>query len=298
MNRSLKAKKRILASRLSNARSTNNERQLEKALQAYFKRLEKRIQHNLQDYWNDNLVVGQVNYITEPITNTHEEYYEILEKYILREYGLGAREAERLVRNLNPNRVANKSITQGVMLKKIYDLFGTLPGAEEDLLTKVFIASEMTLARVDKSIMDIITTGYKEGKGINYVAQQITERFQQLRSWESKRIARTEIHNAHNRATMDTYQEYGVEYTMWITAGDRRVRGLKKKDKANHVKLDGEIIRLGDTYSNGLRYPGDTEGPIEEWINCRCSNAPYVIAYGYVAPPQQRFKETDLIKIR
>ena len=51
-------------------------------------------------------------------------------------------------------------------------------------------------------------------------------------------------------------------------------------------------------YSNGLRFPGDTDGPIEEWINCRCSNAPYVLPYGYAAPPQQQFRENDLIKIK
>ena len=123
------------------------------------------------------------------------------------------------------------------------------------------------------------------------------ERFGQLQSWESKRIARTEIHNAHNRAVIDTYNEYGVEYTMWISAKDKRVRTYKKGDKADHRILNGEIIRLGDTYSNGLKFPGDTDGPLVEWINCRCSNAPYVVPYGYMAPPDKRqFRESDLIK--
>ena len=290
--KALKAKKQILRSQISNARSMNNERQLERALQRYFKALEKQIQRNLKFYWQDNLVVGQVDLITEPILNSHDVYYEILEKYISREYALGTNEAERLIRQLNRNRVANKSIIPKprALLKKTIELFGIHATAEQDLLTRVFIASERTLARVNESINLIITDGYRSGKGINFVANQLTKRFDQLTSWESKRIARTEIHNAHNRATMDTYTDYGVEYTMWIAANDDRVR-------ESHEEINGEIIRLGDTYSNGLKYPGDTDGPIEEWINCRCSNAPYVIPYGYAAPPQQQFTENDLIKI-
>ena len=293
MNKSLKAKKQILRSQVNNARSLNNERQLERALQKYFKSLEKQVQRNLEFYWNDNLVLGQVDYITEPILQSHDVYYEILKKYVSREYQLGTQEAERLINQLNRNRVANKSIVPRprAFLKKTFELFGIHATAEQDLLTRVFIASERTLARVNESINLIITDGYRSGKGINYVTNQILKRFDQLTSWESKRIARTEIHNAHNRATMDTYSDYGVEYTMWIAANDDRVR-------ESHEEINGEIIRLGDTYSNGLKYPGDTDGPIEEWINCRCSNAPYVVPYGYIAPPQEQFTEADLIKIK
>ena len=288
----LKAKKQILRSQVSNARSLNNERQLERALARYFKSLERQVQRNLQTYWQDNLVLGQVDLITEPILQSHDVYYEILEKYVSREYQLGTNEAERLVNQLNRNRVANKAIIPKprALLKKTIELFGIHATAEQELLTRVFIASERTLARIDESINLIITDGYRSGKGINYVANNLTKRFDQLTTWESKRIARTEIHNAHNRGTMHKYEEQGVEYTMWIAANDDRVR-------ESHEEINGEIIRLGDKYSNGLRYPGDTDGPIEEWINCRCSNAPFVLPYGYAAPPLEQFRETDLIKI-
>ena len=431
--KALKAKKQILRTQISNARSRNNERQLERALQRYFKALEKQVQRNLRFYWQDNLVMGQVDLITEPIMNSHDEYYEILKKYIVREYQLGQDEAERLVHQLNKNRVANKAKvkkpkqnpnlqneftkdfytlvsqaegTKGIELKPIYNrlkrkykskvknraefeklftnavqatntrlypsrdpdqkvifgkgknargfgyidrgkikkpvesnpkpveeptpktvnetvptepkpvvtettnsttslklsdnynLFGTLSTAEDDLLNRTFEASIGTLMRVDQSIKTIITDGYKSGQGINFVANLIRDRFGQLQGWEAKRIARTEIHNAHNRAVMDTYQNYDVQYTMWVSAKDDRVRTYKKGDKADHRILNGQIIRLGDTYSNGLKYPGDTDGPLVEWINCRCSNAPYVIPYGYAAPPMEQFTENDLIKIR
>ena len=286
--KALKAKKQILQSQVSNARSRNNERQLERELQRFFDRLGKQVQSNLEEYWSDHLLQGQINLISKPISEAQAEYYLILQKYNKREYRLGIQEAERLVK-LADKPIAEKAIKP--RLFKRYDLFATLRGAEEDLLERVFIASQATLNRVDTSIKTLLTEGYQSGKGINYVANLLTKRFDQLQTWEAKRIARTEIHNSHNTAVMDTYNEYGVEYTMWIAADDERTR-------ESHLEINGEIIRLGDTYSNGLRFPGDTDGPIEEWINCRCSNAPYVLPYGYTAPPQQQFRENDLIKIK
>ena len=286
-------KRQILASQISGARSRNNEKQLEKELSRFFNRLGKQVQSNLNEYWSDDLVNGQVDLILKPISEAHIEYYKILLKYIKREYKLGQDEAHRLV------KLAVKGHAfKAIRIKKRLDLFGTLRGAEDHLLDKVFTASAATLARVESSINGILLDGYKSGKGINYISGLLTRRFDQLTTWEAKRIARTEIHNSHNTAVMDTYNDLGVEFTMWITSHDDRVRGLKPTDTADHVELDGEIIRLGDTYSNGLRYPGDTDGPIEEWINCRCANAPYVLPYGYIAPPNERFHEEDIIKIR
>ena len=287
----------ILASQISSARSRNNERQLQKELSRFFSRLGEQIQSNLTEYWNDNLVLGQVDLIIKPISEAQTEYYHILQKYDKREYQLGQREAQRLVK-LAIKGYSFKAVKPKARLRDRFNLFATLRGAEEDLFERVFIASQQTMARIEQSIMGLILNGYKSGKGINYVADTIQRRFDQLTTWESKRIARTEIHNSHNTAVMDTYNELGVEYTMWITAHDDRVRGLKPTDTADHVELDGEIIRLGDTYSNGLKYPGDTDGPIEEWINCRCANAPYVMPYGYMAPPTEQFKESDIIKIK
>ena len=295
--KALKAKKQILRTQISNARSRNNERQLERELQRFFDRLGKQVQSNLEEYWSDHLLQGQVDLITKPVSEAQAEYYLILQKYNKREYRLGIQEAERLVK-LSKKPIAEKAIKP--RLFKRYDLFATLREAEEDLLNRVFIASQATLERVDTSIKTLLTEGYQSGKGINYVANLLIKRFDQLQTWESKRIARTEIHNSHNTAVMDTYQELGVEYTMWISAGDDGRTRETHLGPADGVPdgVNGEIIPMGGTYSNGLQYPGDTSGPIEEWINCRCSNAPYVIPYGYMAPSFSPFREEDLIKIR
>ena len=287
--KALKVKKQILRNRISNARTRNNERQLERELARFFDSLGKQVQSNHEEYWSDHLLQGQINLISKPIMEAQAEYYLILQKYNKREYNLGIQEAQRLVKLAN-KPVAEKAIKP--RLSKRLDLFATLRGAEEDLLERVFIASQATLARVDTSIKTLLTEGYQSGKGINYVSNLLVKRFDQLQTWEAKRIARTEIHNSHNTAVMDTYQELGVEYTMWISAGD------DGRTRDSHLEVDGEIIPVGGTYSNDLKFPGDTDGDPSEWINCRCSNAPYVIPYGYAAPPFSPFREEDLIKIR
>ena len=290
----MKAKREVLASQVSLKRTQNNERQLEQSLSKFFKGLSEEVLKNLEEYWSEyQLLQGQIDLIVQPITDAQQDYYDILSKYIKREYKLGQKEAERLV-NQAGLRYAYKMPRPKRLINFIHNrnnLFGTLEEAEEELLTKTFIASKRTLARVATSINGIITTGYTSGKGINVVAQLLQTRFNQLETWEAKRIARTEIHNAHNNAIMKTYESLDVEYTQWIAADDDRTR-------ESHVEVDREIIRLGDEYSNGLKYPGDTDGPIEEWINCRCSNAPFVMPYGYMAPPdKEQFREDDLIKI-
>ena len=285
----------ILASQIALKRSQNNETELQNALAKYFKIIETAIQSNLEEYWSDTLLLqGHLDLILQPLTDGEEAYYQILEQYIKREYKLGISEAKRLV-ELAVNPQANKSIFDKLK-KKVNikatrnNLFGTLTDAEQELLERTKIFSKKTLARITTDINQILTKGYTDGKGINVVATTITKRFNQLETWEARRIARTEIHNAHNNAVMKTYDTLGVEYTQWIAADDDRTR-------ESHIEVDREIIRIGDTYSNGLQYPGDTDGPIEEWINCRCSNAPFVMPYGYTAPPMTQFREDDLIKI-
>ena len=285
----------ILSSKIALKRSQNNEKELEKELRILFQNIEEEIQDLLQEYGNVEVILqGQIEIILSPIQQANTEYYEIIKKHILREYELGTREGDRLVQLNNPDIIVAEVINE--IRRK--NLFGTLEYTEEKLLNESFAASQQTLNRVDESIREIITEGYKSGKGINHVAGEIQTRFGQLRTWETKRIARTEIHTAHQQGIMKSYETLGVEYTQWMSAHDRRVRGHKKTDKANHIRMDGEIIPFGGTYSNKLKYPGDKTGPIEEWINCRCTNAPFIMPPGMMAPPgRSYFEEKDLIPI-
>ena len=290
-------KNQILASKISVIRSLNNEQALKYELTQFFQNLKKTVLHELEEYYNEEFMFqAHADLILAPIFEAQQEYYNILRKFNHKEYNFGRKEGRRLVKlarkraNRNSIAYADKAKTPSIINASIKkdDLFGTNPWSEEKLLNQSFTASEKTMNRVDSDINKILSDGYREGKGINSVRNDITKRFDQLSSWEATRIARTEIHNSHNMGTMDIYQEMGVEYIQWVSSHDRRTR-------RTHRKVNGEIISLGGTYSNRLRYPGDTSGPIEEWINCRCSNAPFIIPDGYMAPSFSPFKEKDLI---
>ena len=276
-------------------RSKNNEKQLTLELAQLFKEIDDQIQELLQEYGtSETLLQGQITIILSPIKASHEEYYNIIKEHVLKEFEMGTAEGDRLVELNNPKMV--QEVINEIRRK---NLFGTLEYTEQKLLNETFTASERTLARVNENINKILTEGYQSGEGIEKVSQSITKRFQQLETWEARRIARTEIHTAHNQGIMRSYETLDVEYTQWVSAHDSRVRGHRKTDKANHIIMDGEIIPFGGTYSNGLKYPGDKSGKIEEWINCRCSHAPFVVPSGHIVPPgRSHFEESDLISFR
>ncbi|MFD8937318.1 phage portal protein [Streptomyces sp. NPDC059578] len=54
----------------------------------------------------------------------------------------------------------------------------------------------------------------------------------------------------------------GLTHKVWRTGG--------KNPRASHVRMDGDSVELGGTFSNGLRWPGDANGSADETANCNC----------------------------
>ena len=80
-----------------------------------------------------------------------------------------------------------------------------------------------------------------------------------------KTIARTETAATSNTATFSTYKAEGVKQKEWV-GGTRE----------SHAAVDGEVRAMGQSFSNGLLYPGDPSGPADEVINCTCTVSPVV----------------------
>ncbi|WP_407420685.1 phage minor head protein [Methanobrevibacter sp.] len=256
---------------------------------------------NLEEYYGDVLFNAQLELILAPIHEYHKQYYDTIMKYKLKEHRKGRVQGKRLITRTKQYAKqyskayyggAVKEDTINVPMSSIIkkdELFATSDYSAEHMRDKTFVASENTLARVDKDINGIITDGYRDGWGINDVTNSINKRFDQLESWEAQRIARTEIHGSHMQGVMKSYEDMGVEYTQWASAHDNRTRDT-------HIEIDGEIIPFGGVFSNGLRYPGDTNGAISEWINCRCGNLPWFCPPGFMVPVgMTNFRESDLI---
>lgn len=91
-----------------------------------------------------------------------------------------------------------------------------------------------------------------------------------LFSSDLERIVRTEMNDFQNAGAFAAELSLGVEYHQWVSRQDAWVRKTHKK----HTGVHGEIVRVGERFSNGLLFPGDRKGPLREWISCRCKLVP------------------------
>lgn len=84
----------------------------------------------------------------------------------------------------------------------------------------------------------------------------------------SIRNARTMTTSAQNGGRLDSMlraKRMGIDMKqMWIATLDNRTRH-------SHRQVDGEQCEVGETFSNGCRFPGDPDGKPHEVYNCRCS---------------------------
>jgi SPP1 gp7 family putative phage head morphogenesis protein len=172
-----------------------------------------------------------------------------------------------------------------------YRLFDFSQAIYDNLTRQTFVASARTMARVRDNIMSIISQSYQEGIGIQDAARRLKKEFATLNDYETRRIARTEINSAQNVGNYQTYFDYDINYHQWWTGQDARVR-------TSHKEIHGQIVKVGTKFSNGLLFPGDRNGPIKEWIHCRCTTVPYLMPLGFMAPPgMSTFRESDIIRI-
>ena len=82
------------------------------------------------------------------------------------------------------------------------------------------------------------------------------------------RIAKTEGHRIQCESAYNVQvraKEKGADIVkQWDSTLDSRTR-------ESHQKLDGEIVEVNKKFSNGLLYPGDSNGIASEVVNCRCA---------------------------
>lgn len=268
------------------------ENKLEKDLRRWFNKLQRKIQKLIDTYYDDELFFLHINKVYTIVEEMKPEYRAILLKHGLTQF-YNARETTTTLYTIQQKKVSTKAGLYEPQLIREEDvgLFRTNPQIEDSLRYNTFQASDTTLARVTQNITNNLADSYHEGLGIRDAGRRITKEFAGLKGWESRRIARTEINSAQNEGAFSAYDELGVEYQMWWTGNDNRVRD-------SHRPLHGHIVAVGNTFSNGLLYPGDKSGPIKEWINCRCTSIPYIIPLGKMAPPGlTEFTEDQLIDI-
>ena len=102
--------------------------------------------------------------------------------------------------------------------------------------------------------------------GAPEIKLRIQEQFAEISKARAIAISRTETGMAQSKATMEGYMQAGTPQHEWVSARDGLVRD-------SHVAVDGEVVNVGDPFSNGLTAPG-IGGDAADVINCRCVTAP------------------------
>lgn len=209
-----------------------------------------------------------------------------------------------LMKILEKNRPALVRIIQAKRKVAFYDsvkqakrksakksLTDPLAAIVKRMLAKSFTASNELMDRIERDVMETLAKGVSEGRSSWDVARMIELCFDHISPARADVIARVEINGAQNQGAYEQFQEMDVEYQQWWTAEDPRVR-------EEHEEMHGQIVRVGQPFSNGLLYPGDTDGPIESWYLCRCTAIPYLMPWGYKAPEGDApFYEDDIVPV-
>lgn len=193
--------------------------------------------------------------LVQPLTEAIEDYANIVIDNTADAVERGMR---RSVDELNKLKFGEKSIKA----KLDYGFIKDFSIAIFDKIKKhIFEASKNTMNRLIGNVMDNLSKSYEEGYGYDKAAERLKDVFVNMETYELEMVARTEIAAQENLGMHEGNKELGVEYEKWRTARDADVRD-------SHQELEGQIVRVGDRFSNGLEYPGDRNGDISEWINC------------------------------
>lgn len=116
--------------------------------------------------------------------------------------------------------------------------------------------NETTQEKLSKSLAE----GIIEGEGISDLTNRVNAVYKEYPDYRSELIARTETTTANNEGFIEGYKQSGVAtHKEWVAVLDDRTR-------PEHVKLNGNIIKLDKAFANGLQYPQEP--------NCRCVIAP------------------------
>lgn len=122
----------------------------------------------------------------------------------------------------------------------------------------VFFAKSVNNTTLLK-LTDTIAQGIDLGEGIEGLRKRIKDVYEDFSDYRAELIARTEAITVMNQGRLEAYRQADAEGKEWIATLDDRVRD-------EHLLMDGEIVGLGEAFSNGLQSPAEP--------NCRCAIAP------------------------
>lgn len=145
--------------------------------------------------------------------------------------------------------------------------------AQKELLLK-----EGPMSVVAQQVRRALVVGLSEATSIGTLADRVRGVLEELQDeletlsdklgTRAQRIARTETASAANSARFEQWRAAGIAQHEWIDSGDDIVR--------DEHAIGGEIVVIGERFSNGMLYPGEPGQPASLIVECRCLTAPVI----------------------
>lgn len=143
---------------------------------------------------------------------------------------------------------------------------------EPDLLPQAAFDKAKDKAWNSRHVTSAVTQAVLQGQTVPQLAASIAG-IAAMDQRAAMKAARTTMTSAHSLGKLKGYERaagMGIDVKkQWLAALDSRTRG-------SHRHLDGEVVKLDAEFSNGLKYPGDPDGPGSEIYNCRCTLVPVI----------------------
>ena len=143
---------------------------------------------------------------------------------------------------------------------------------EPNLLPQAAFDKAKDTAWNSRHVTSAVTQAVLQGQTVPQLAASIAG-IAAMDQRAAMKAARTAMTSAHSLGKLKGYERaagMGIDVEkQWLAALDPRTRG-------SHRHLDGETVKLDAEFSNGLKYPGDPDGPASEVYNCRCTLVPAI----------------------
>lgn len=130
------------------------------------------------------------------------------------------------------------------------------------IYTRVYTELVGITEAMDQQVSRVLAQGIAEGRGMMDIARSINERVDAIGRTRARTLARTEVISAHAEASLNSYQEAGLEgvrvQAEWTTAGDDQVC-------PDCQALEGKTYKMDEA-----------RGLIPLHPNCRCAWLPVI----------------------
>ena len=244
----------------------DHEKEVIEELRKMYKEAERQIDEKIQMLMADELTqskIYQIEYqkalkgqIGAILDNMNSNNYDSIQSYLKNSYEDGyigtmyslQQQGIPLIMPINQEQVVKAIQLDSKLSKPLYEALG------------------INTNDLKKSIRNEVSRGISNAYSYRDIARNINNSMG-IGLNKSIRIARTEGHRVNQQSTYDAMEKAKKKGADLVKQWDAT---LDAKTRPSHQRVDGEIRELDETFSNGLRFPGDPQGPAAEVINCRC----------------------------